>query len=102
MAESDLIATKNVGVGNVLKSLRLIRDFTIKDLAERMGVSAGYISEVETNKKKPSLDMISKYGEALGVQPQTIVFFNEEGKKSNYNTQKLLLNILQEIAKVEG
>lgn len=87
------------GLGNVLKLLRIAKEMSIKDLATQMSVSSTYISEVESNNKKPSLDMLTKYSEALGVNKSTIMYFDEEGEKMGYNYQLLLLEILKEITK---
>ena len=87
------------GLGNVLKLLRIAKELSIKDLATKMSVSSTYISEVEANNKNPSLDMLTKYSEALGVNKSTIMYFDEEGEKIGYNYQHLLLEILKEITK---
>ena len=70
-------------------------------LAQKLEVSSAYISEVEANNKKPSLDLISKYSEVLGVNKSTIMYFDEEGSKYEYSYQKLLLAILEKITKSE-
>ena len=85
------------GLGNVLKLLRIAKEMSIKDLATQMSVSSTYISEVESNNKKPSLDMLTKYSETLGVNKSTIMYFDEEGEKMGYNYQLLLLEILKKI-----
>ena len=92
---------KKVGLGNVLKLLRIANEMSVKDLATRMSVSSTYISEVEANNKKPSLDMLSRYSEALNVSKSTILYFDEVGEKSGYNYQHLLLEILTEITKTK-
>lgn len=86
---------KKEGIGNVLRSLRIIRDLSVKELANKMGLTSNYICDVESNRKRPSLDMLERYSNALEVNRSTLLFFDEEGKKNNYNHQKMLLNILQ-------
>jgi len=93
------IHTGNKGLGNVLKLLRIANEMSIKDLATKMAVSSTYISEVEANNKKPSLDMLTKYSEALNVNKSAILYFDEEGAKISYHYQKLLLKILEQIVK---
>ena len=87
------------GLGNVLRHLRMVRELSVKELAEKMDVSSTYISEVESNNKNPSLDMLNKYSEALEVKLSTIMTFNEEGEQIDYDFKKLLLLILEEIVK---
>lgn len=90
---------KKRGLGTVLQLLRIANDLSIKDLAQKLAVSPAYISEVESNHKKPSLDLISKYSEILGVKKSTIMYFDEEGAKYDYSYQRLLLTILEKITK---
>lgn len=88
------------GIGYVLKLLRIAKDMSIKELASIMKVSSSYICEIESGVKKPSLNMISKYSEALGVSKSTIMYFDERGGSIGYNYQHLLIEILQKITKI--
>lgn len=86
------------GLGYVLKLLRIANDMTIKELAEKMEISAAYISEIESENRNPSLAMLSKYSEILGVKKSVILYFEEKGEECDYNYQKLLLEMLRKIA----
>lgn len=87
------------GIGNVIHSLRMIQDMTVKELSEKMGVTSSYICDVEANRKCPSLDKLEEFSSALGVNFQTLMYFYEAGKKCRYNHKRLLLGILQEMVK---
>lgn len=89
------------GFGTVLKLLRIANDLSIKDLAKKMEVSSAYISEIEANNKKPSYEMITKYSNVLNVSRSSIMFFDEEGEKNDYNYQILLLDILKKIVETK-
>lgn len=82
-------------LGYVLKLLRIANNMSVKELAEKMGVSSTYITEVEASNRNPSLNTLTKYSEALGVSKSTILYFDEEGSQINYNYQSLLLKILE-------
>jgi len=97
MGDSETKKDNKKGLGNVLRLLRIANDLTIKELAKKMDVSSTYISEIEANNKKPSLEIITKYSNVLNVNRSSIMFFDEEGEKNGYNYQKLLLDILQKI-----
>lgn len=86
-----------VSLGKVLKLLKVARGLSTKELSEKMDVSSTYISEIETGAKKPSLEMLSKYAEALEVRKSTILYFDEEmsGKKFKYS--QILYEILKKI-----
>ncbi len=45
--------------GEKVRKLRLRRRMTLKDLALTLGLSAhGYISEIESGKKRPTVDLV--------------------------------------------
>ncbi len=92
-----MIIKQKVGdnlLSEVLRLLRISQDLSIKDFAEKTGISASYISEIERGAKKPTLEMINKYSKAIGVSTSTILFFEEESKKNQYGYKELLIEIL--------
>jgi transcriptional regulator with XRE-family HTH domain len=54
--------------GEKLRTLRRQHGMTQRDLAHALGyVTSGYISEVETDKKKPSLELVLKVAQLFHV-----------------------------------
>ena len=54
--------------GEKLRLLRSRRGITLKELAHKLGYSAhGYISEIESGKKKPTADLVLKVAELFAV-----------------------------------
>lgn len=51
-----------------IKSLRKALGWSQELLAEKTGVSAPYITQIEAGKRKPSLDIVEKLAFALGVE----------------------------------
>ena len=88
---------ENIGIGNVLRSLRIINDLTVKELSEKMSLSSSYICDVESNRKKPSLDLLEKYSDVFGISRSTLLFFDEQGQQYQYEHKQLLFDILQRI-----
>lgn len=73
------------------KALRLIRifhDITQKDLAEKLKISRSYLSEIESGKKTPTLEIIIKYSEQFDIPLSSIMFFSES-MDSGEKTEKL-------------
>lgn len=91
----------NSGLGYTIKLVRTARDMSLKDLAQKMGSSNAYVSEIEAGKKNPSLAMLEKFSKALSIKKSTLLYLDEEGEKLNYNYQKLLLKILKTIGENE-
>jgi transcriptional regulator with XRE-family HTH domain len=70
-----------VPVGTVSEALRLIRvfhDLRQNELAERLGISKSYLSEVERGKKSPSIEVIQKYASEFQIPVSSILFFSEQ------------------------
>lgn len=53
--------------GERLKQLRKQRSISQQELSRISNVSNGFISELETGKKRPSLETAEKLSKALGV-----------------------------------
>lgn len=61
--------------GEGLRLLRVYKDLKVKDLAEKLGISANYLSEIEKGKKVPSLEIIEKYANVFKTSSSVILFF---------------------------
>jgi len=67
-------------IGKKLKSSRLKRDKTIQELAEKSRVSSNMISRIERGLTTPSVEILMKLAEALGV---SLSYFVEEAEKGS-------------------
>lgn len=56
---------KKKNIGDYIKELRNKRELKISKLAELSDVSQPYLSQIESGKRKPSLDIIRKLADAL-------------------------------------
>ncbi|MFQ3670732.1 MAG: helix-turn-helix transcriptional regulator, partial [Verrucomicrobiia bacterium] len=54
-------------LGSHLKTLRLASGLSLRDLAERAGCSAGFLSLLEQDKSHPTVPMLARLCEALGT-----------------------------------
>src|SRR3990167_1552366 len=79
-----------------LKLLRTIHGFSLSEMAKQLDISRSYLSEIENNKKKPSLNVINRFGVVFKTPPSAILFFLEEARPQNYKTniKKILLKLL--------
>ncbi|MEG0297514.1 MAG: ImmA/IrrE family metallo-endopeptidase [Clostridium sp.] len=68
--------------GERLKSARLFKMMTIIELAESVGVSKQAISQYETNKSEPKIDVLLKLSSVLGFPRE---YFYEEDKKKIFH-----------------
>ena len=65
-------------INEALRMFRVFYDLKQYELAEKLGVSQSYISEIEKELKSPSLDLIEKYSREIKIPVSSIMFFAEE------------------------
>ena len=65
-------------LGEALRLIRVYHDMKANELACKLGISASYLSEIEHEKKMPSLALIEKYAEVFETKPSAILLFHEE------------------------
>ena len=62
------------------EALRLVRayhDLSQSELCAQLSISNYYLSEIESGKKQPTLEMLNKYGEHFGIPVSSLLFFSE-------------------------
>ena len=59
-------------IGNELRSLRKAKNLHVKDIAEDVGVSSTYISEIERNNKVPSNELIEKMAVVYSMEQKQL------------------------------
>lgn len=94
-------------IGEVLKKIRQVYSITARDLAKDLDISPSYLSEIENNKKTPSLDIIEKYSDIFDIKISSIILMAEdinENKKISMSEkfiQKRMIKLLNKYA-IEG
>ena len=74
--ETNPSATDALPVGFQVRDLRKAKGLTIQWLADRVGRSIGYISQIERNKSAVTIPVLNEIALALGVNISW--FFREE------------------------
>lgn len=74
-----------------IKSLRKKLGWSQEFLAEKTGVSAPYITQIEVGKRTPSLDIVEKLAFALGVEYKTLFETNKIEEPSSPEFSKYIL-----------
>lgn len=59
--------------GKALREIRLKKNLSQGDIAEKLGVHRSYISGLERGKRNPSLLTIKKMAKAIGVEPKELL-----------------------------
>jgi transcriptional regulator with XRE-family HTH domain len=63
-------------IGKKIRSIRKSKNMTIVELAEKINVTSGYISQIERNLISPSLAVLKRLSQALEV-PLSVLFLEE-------------------------
>ena len=74
--------------GPVLRHFRQTKNMSQEELAALLEISPSYISRMESDLKKPSLEMIFRLADALAVAPHEIIRMMEVSGSSIRNSGK--------------
>lgn len=93
-------------LGSVLKHIRVFNQKTQSELAEDLKISRSYISEIESNSKTPTIEVLQKYSDTFNIPLSSIMLFAEEykdkkglKKKAKLFLTKTTINFLDWICK---
>lgn len=88
-------------LNEALRLLRVFNDRKATDLAKELGISAAYLSEIETGKKTPSMDLVNQYAKVFRTKPSSILFFSEGIQKTS-GTKKIAHTLIQFLKYIEN
>ena len=75
-------------LGEALRLIRVFHDCKTTELSKALDLSAGYISEIESGKKSPSMETLKKYADYFDTNVSAIMFFAEELDKDEEKSFK--------------
>jgi len=79
---------------NIFRLLRIARDVTVKDLADRLQIAPAYINAIEKDVQVPSKRLIRDYALALDVDERIIHSALQAGDGGK-RFERLMLSLLQ-------
>ena len=88
-------------LSEAFRLIRVFHDMKQQELANDLGLSKSYVSELENGKKIPSIDVIQKYSSRFGIPVSSIMFFAEnldnpgKAKKARFAIADKVLQFLQ-------
>lgn len=68
----DAVANAAQDIGDFIRSQRLSAKVSLRQLAERAGVSNPYLSQIERGLRKPSADVLSQIAKGLRVSAEVL------------------------------
>lgn len=79
-----------MSLGKTIKLLRIGAGLKQKELAQELGVTANYLSLIETNKREPSITLVKDLASVLNV-PVSVIFFDIEEEYDNLTPEQRLI-----------
>jgi len=67
----------NEYIGRTLKLVRSYHDLSQIDVANKLGISRSYLSELEAGRKTPSMDLLGQYSHEFSVPMSTLMLISE-------------------------
>ena len=94
-------------IGDVLKRTRIIYGYKAREMSSELGISASYLSEIENNKKQPSLELLQKYADIYGIRLSSLILLSEnmeKAEKSDKGTafiRNMMIRLIQKMSAPE-
>lgn len=80
-------------MGETLKLLRIFFGYKSVEMAKKLEISQSFLSEIENNKKKPSLDILNQYSKVLNIKVSTIVLLSESLENDKNSKKDIKHNV---------
>lgn len=64
-------------LAEALRLLRVFHDISQTELADRLQISKSFLSEIESGKKEPTLQLLSRYATEFEISVSSLLFFAE-------------------------
>lgn len=95
-------------LNNALRMIRVFHDLSQREMADDLGISKSYLSEIESGKKEPTLSLVQRYSDLFDIPASSILFFSENldetamAKRDRLRISKKVLSMLNFIAERSG
>ena len=93
-----------MNIGELLKKLRLIYSFKAVEVCSKLNISPSYLSEIEHNKRVPSLELLEEFAKLFDIKLSTLILISEEyaemrkANKAEIAIQKKMIKLVNNYA----
>jgi transcriptional regulator with XRE-family HTH domain len=88
-------------LNEALRLVRIYHDLTQTQLSYELGISNSFLSEIESGKKVPSLELLGKYATRFDLPVSSLLFFSENIETSKV-TDKVRLSVARKAVTLLG
>ena len=89
-------------IGDVLKRTRIIYGYKASEMSSELGISASYLSEIENNKKQPSLELLQKYADIYGIRLSSLILLSENMDEATVFVRNMMAHLIQSMSAAAG
>jgi transcriptional regulator with XRE-family HTH domain len=84
-------------LSEALRLLRVFHDVSQTVLADRLQISKSFLSEIESGKKEPTLNLLSRYAAEFEIPLSSLLFFTEQvsGNRNVSISEKIAPKVLK-------
>ena len=69
-----------IDLASKIKKLRTARGYTQRDFARELGISAGYLSQIEMGLRSPSRSLLQRMADTFGASLDYLLLNNKNGE----------------------
>ena len=88
-------------LSKALRLLRVFNDLRSNELADTLKISSSYLSEIESGKKVPSMELLQRYSKVFEIPISTIMLmaegFEKDPEKFRGKLSKVLMKFLEKV-----
>lgn len=83
METTESLLNEQILFGKTISTFRNEKQWNLSVLAEKAGIAVGYLSRLEKDKQRPSLDVLESICKALGIPLQVMILEATINQKSD-------------------
>ena len=81
-------------IGSNIRNMRIRKNITQEDLAERLFITRQAVSSYETSRTKPDIEMLIKIAEALGSDTNTLLYGPQPTIETKKSKRELIMDAI--------
>ncbi len=83
-------------LNQALRLVRVYHDLSQTQLSYELGISNSFLSEIESGRKQPSLDLLTRYSSKFDIPVSSLLFFSEQLDR-NKPTDKIRVTLAKKV-----
>lgn len=89
-------------LSKALRLLRMFHDMSQQETAAALGISSPYLSQLESGKKTPTVDLIMKYSEVFKVSSSSIILLAERLQTQDFSQSDIESLVSPKVLRILG